>query len=182
MEDGLAEAIDEGKVGPRDDPKTRGKLLVDEFGWDKVPILLFVLPSASASSSYLLAGRPPSGRGRGCGRTVSPASQLLPHTFCRGCGMQLPTSRAVCLALGMSRHLPPLLSPCHVATPQQELAKKIWAFGPDTIGPNLITDISKGVQYLNEIKDSCVAAFQWASKEGVLCEENMRGVVFEVRH
>jgi elongation factor 2 len=60
------------------------------------------------------------------------------------------------------------------------LAKKIWAFGPDTIGPNLFTDISKGVQYLNEIKDSCVAAFQWASKEGVLCEENMRGVVFEV--
>lgn len=48
------------------------------------------------------------------------------------------------------------------------------------MGPNLMTDISKGVQYLNEIKDSCVAAFQWASKEGVLCEENMRGVVFEV--
>ena len=43
-----------------------------------------------------------------------------------------------------------------------------------------MTDISKGVQYLNEIKDSCIAAFQWASKEGVLCEENMRGVVFEV--
>lgn len=62
----------------------------------------------------------------------------------------------------------------------QDLAKKIWAFGPDTIGPNLFTDVSKGVQYLNEIKDSCVAAFQWASKEGVLCEENMRGVVFEV--
>ena len=48
------------------------------------------------------------------------------------------------------------------------------------MGPNLMTDVSKGVQYLNEIKDSCVAAFQWASKEGVLCEENMRGVVFEV--
>ena len=38
----------------------------------------------------------------------------------------------------------------------------------------------KGVQYLNEIKDSCVAAFQWATKEGPLCEENMRGVKFEV--
>ena len=73
---------------------------------------------------------------------------------------------------------------CHVTLCMvpalQDLAKKIWAFGPDTIGPNLFTDISKGVQYLNEIKDSCVAAFQWASKEGVLCEENMRGVVFEV--
>jgi hypothetical protein len=25
-----------------------------------------------------------------------------------------------------------------------------------------------------------VAAFQWASKEGVIAEENMRGIVFEV--
>ena len=54
-------------------------------------------------------------------------------------------------------------------------------FGPDTTGPNLLTDITKGVQYLNEIKDSCVAAFQWATKEGVMAEENMRGIVFEVR-
>ena len=35
MEDGLAEAIDEGKVGPRDDPKVRSKLMSEEFGWDK---------------------------------------------------------------------------------------------------------------------------------------------------
>lgn len=41
-------------------------------------------------------------------------------------------------------------------------------------------DVAKGVQYLNEIKDSCVAAFQWATKEGVMAEENMRGIVFEV--
>ncbi|KAL4548903.1 hypothetical protein Ndes2526B_g01440 [Nannochloris sp. 'desiccata'] len=94
--EGLPEAIDEGKVGPRDDPKIRSKILSEEFGWDK------------------------------------------------------------------------------------ELAKKIWAFGPDTTGPNMLTDITKGVQYLNEIKDSAVAAFQWASKEGVLAEENMRGVAFEV--
>eukprot|EP01101_Sappina_pedata_P006285 TRINITY_DN308_c1_g1_i1.p2 TRINITY_DN308_c1_g1~~TRINITY_DN308_c1_g1_i1.p2 ORF type:complete len:835 (-),score=436.16 TRINITY_DN308_c1_g1_i1:103-2607(-) len=59
-------------------------------------------------------------------------------------------------------------------------ARKIWCFGPDTTGPNLLVDSSKGVQNLNEIKDSCVAAFQWASKEGVLCEENMRGIKFKV--
>ena len=35
MEDGLAEAIDEGKIGPRDDPKARSKILADEYGWDK---------------------------------------------------------------------------------------------------------------------------------------------------
>jgi len=55
-------------------------------------------------------------------------------------------------------------------------ARKIWCFGPDTTGPNLLVDTTKGVQYLNEIKDSCVAAFQWATKEGVCAEENMRGV------
>jgi len=96
MEDGLPEAIDEGKIGPRDDPKVRTRILSDEFGWDK------------------------------------------------------------------------------------ETSKKIWAFGPETMGPNMFIDVAKGVQYLNEIKDSCVAAFQWATKEGVMCEENMRGVVYEI--
>ncbi|KAL5257171.1 hypothetical protein ACHWQZ_G012192 [Mnemiopsis leidyi] len=55
-------------------------------------------------------------------------------------------------------------------------ARKIWCFGPDQTGPNCVVDVSKGVQYLNEIKDSVVAGFQWAANEGVLCEENMRGV------
>merc|ERR1712003_476289 len=59
-------------------------------------------------------------------------------------------------------------------------ARKIWCFGPDTNGPNILIDCTKGVQYLNEIKDSVVAGFQWASKEGVLCDENMRGVRFNI--
>ncbi|KAJ7762409.1 P-loop containing nucleoside triphosphate hydrolase protein [Mycena maculata] len=59
-------------------------------------------------------------------------------------------------------------------------ARKIWAFGPDTTGPNLMVDVTKGVQYLNEIKDSCIAALQWATKEGVCAEENMRGVRFNL--
>jgi len=59
-------------------------------------------------------------------------------------------------------------------------ARKIWCFGPDTDGPNLMIDCSKGVQYLNEIKDSVVAGFQWATKEGVLCDENMRAVRFNI--
>jgi elongation factor 2 len=96
MNEALADAIEEGNIGPRDDPKERGKKLVDDFGWDK------------------------------------------------------------------------------------ETAKKIWCFGPDTTGPNMFIDMCKGVQYLNEIKDSCVAAFQWASKEGCLAEENMRAVKIEI--
>jgi len=59
-------------------------------------------------------------------------------------------------------------------------ARKIWCFGPDTDGPNLMMDCSKGVQYLNEIKDSVVAGFQWATKEGVMCDENLRAVRFNV--
>lgn len=44
-------------------------------------------------------------------------------------------------------------------------ARKIWCFGPEGTGPNLLMDVTKGVQYLNEIKDSVVAGFQWATKE-----------------
>lgn len=59
-------------------------------------------------------------------------------------------------------------------------ARKIWCFGPDTNGPNILMDCTKGVQYLNEIKDSVIAGFQWATKEGVLCDENLRGVRFNI--
>ncbi|KAI3652800.1 hypothetical protein MP228_002225 [Amoeboaphelidium protococcarum] len=59
-------------------------------------------------------------------------------------------------------------------------ARKIWCFGPETSGANLLVDTTKAVQYLNEIKDSCVAAFQWATKEGPMAEENMRGCRFNV--
>ena len=59
-------------------------------------------------------------------------------------------------------------------------ARKIWCFGPETTGANLLVDATKAVQYLSEIKDSCVAGFQWVTKEGVLCDENMRSCRFNV--
>ena len=37
----------------------------------------------------------------------------------------------------------------------------------------------QGVQYLIEIKEHVNSAFQWATKEGPLCEENMRGIGFD---
>jgi elongation factor 2 len=94
--DGLSEAIEDGKITPRDDPKARARELSEKYGWDVTE------------------------------------------------------------------------------------ARKIWCFGPETTGPNTLVDVSKGVQYLNEIKDSFVAAFQWATKEGVLCEENMRSIKFNI--
>jgi len=59
-------------------------------------------------------------------------------------------------------------------------ARKIWGFGPDTTGANLLVDQTKAVQYLNEIKDSVVSGFQWASREGVLGGEPMRSVRFNL--
>jgi len=59
-------------------------------------------------------------------------------------------------------------------------ARKIWSFGPNTDGPNVLVDCTKGVQYLNEIKDSVVAGLQWVTKEGILASENMRGIRFNI--
>lgn len=59
-------------------------------------------------------------------------------------------------------------------------ANKIWCFGPDTMGPNLFVDTTAGLQYVSEIKDHCNSAFQWATREGALCEENMRGCRFNL--
>jgi len=59
-------------------------------------------------------------------------------------------------------------------------ARKIWCFGPDGDGANMVIDVTKGVQFLNEIKDSVKSGFDWASKEGVLCDENMRGIRFDL--
>merc|ERR1712196_429059 len=59
-------------------------------------------------------------------------------------------------------------------------ARKIWGFGPDGSGANLLYDQTKGVNYLGEIRESVVAGFQWASKSSVLCDEQMRGVSFKL--
>ena len=63
---------------------------------------------------------------------------------------------------------------------ENQEARKIWAFGPDGTGPNLLVDMTKAVAYLSEIKDSCVAAFNWATREGVYADEQMRGARFNI--
>lgn len=97
MDEGMPELIDDGTIGPKDDPKARGRLLAEKYGWDK------------------------------------------------------------------------------------DISRKIWAFGPDAEGPNMVIDVTKGVQYMNEIKDHVVAAFQWAMKEGPLASESVRGGLWEMQ-
>jgi len=62
----------------------------------------------------------------------------------------------------------------------ENAARKIWGWGPETEGPNVVVDLTQGVQYMNEIKEHVVSAFQWTTKEGPLCEENMRGIRFNI--
>lgn len=57
-------------------------------------------------------------------------------------------------------------------------ARKIWSFGPNGVGANLFCDITKAVQYLSEIKDHCVSAFQDLARAGPMAFEEMRGVKF----
>ena len=59
-------------------------------------------------------------------------------------------------------------------------ALKIWCFGPEDVGANVLVDTVKGAQYLNEIKDSLCTSFQYASKAGVLAEESIRGCRFNI--
>merc|ERR1712048_524838 len=59
-------------------------------------------------------------------------------------------------------------------------ALKIWCYGPETEGANIVVDQTVGVQYLLEIKEHVNSAFQWCTKEGPLCEENMRGIRFNL--
>jgi len=61
-------------------------------------------------------------------------------------------------------------------------ARKIWCFGcPPDGKANVLVDMTKAVAYLNEIKDSCVGAFQQVTVAGILAEEAMRGIRFDLQ-
>merc|ERR1712232_848892 len=62
----------------------------------------------------------------------------------------------------------------------ENAARKIWCWGPETEGANIVVDTTTAVQYINEIKEHVNSAFQWVTKEGPLCEENMRGIRFNL--
>lgn len=65
--------------------------------------------------------------------------------------------------------------------------QKIWGFGPApeesgaAYGPNILVDQTKGIQYLHEIRESVNSGLLWASKQGPLCEEKMRGIKFNLQ-
>jgi len=64
---------------------------------------------------------------------------------------------------------------------EEGAARKIWAFSPiEQEYANVLCETTKGVQYLQEIKDSIVSTFVWGTTDGVLCGEPLRGVRFDL--
>eukprot|EP01101_Sappina_pedata_P011403 TRINITY_DN7677_c0_g1_i1.p1 TRINITY_DN7677_c0_g1~~TRINITY_DN7677_c0_g1_i1.p1 ORF type:complete len:978 (+),score=435.62 TRINITY_DN7677_c0_g1_i1:64-2997(+) len=65
-------------------------------------------------------------------------------------------------------------------------ARSVWAFGPDSAGPNVLVDDSLPSEVnkslLHSVKDSVVQGFQWGTREGPLCEEPIRNVKFKILH
>lgn len=60
-------------------------------------------------------------------------------------------------------------------------AKKIWCVGPEgDEATNFFVDTTKGAQYLSEIKEHVLNGFQHVTLGGVLCEEPVRGVRFNL--
>jgi len=59
-------------------------------------------------------------------------------------------------------------------------ARKIWAFGPEGKATNIVADLTKGVQYMNEIKEHVSTGFQYVTRKGVLADEGMRGIRFNI--
>ena len=60
-------------------------------------------------------------------------------------------------------------------------AIKLWGFGPEGEGPNVISDVTSGCQFMHEIKEHMISGFEMIAKAGVLCQESLRGVKFNVQ-
>jgi len=54
-----------------------------------------------------------------------------------------------------------------------EETQRVWAIEPHR---NILVNMTKGVQYLQEAKDTIISGFTWSCQSGPLCEESMRGI------
>ncbi len=63
-------------------------------------------------------------------------------------------------------------------------ARSVWAFGPDSDGPNILMDntLPSAVdrKLLNTVRESVVQGFKWGCREGPLCDEPIRNVKFKI--
>ncbi len=56
-------------------------------------------------------------------------------------------------------------------------ARNVWSLEEHR---NILVDLTKGVQYLREVRDMVIAGFRWACQNGPLCEEPIRGIKVKV--
>jgi elongation factor 2 len=54
-----------------------------------------------------------------------------------------------------------------------EEARNVWSLEEHR---NVLVDLTKGVQYLREVRTMVISGFRWACQSGPLCEEPMRGL------
>ncbi len=54
-----------------------------------------------------------------------------------------------------------------------EEARNVWSLEEHK---NILIDLTKGIQYLREVRDMITSGFRWACQNGPLCEEPLRGV------
>lgn len=60
-------------------------------------------------------------------------------------------------------------------------AAKVWKFGlPPDAKMNIVCDLTSGVSYVSEIKDSVCNAFQQHTNGGIICGEATRGIRFNL--
>ena len=52
-------------------------------------------------------------------------------------------------------------------------ARNVWALEEHR---NILIDLTKGVQYMRDVRDMVISGFRWACQAGPLCEEPIRGV------
>jgi len=56
-------------------------------------------------------------------------------------------------------------------------ARNIWALEEHR---NILIDLTKGVQYMRDVRDMVISGFRWACQAGPLCEEPIRGVKVKI--
>jgi len=63
-------------------------------------------------------------------------------------------------------------------------SRSIWAFGPEETSPNILMDDAitgeTDKKLLYNVKESLKQGFQWATREGPLCDEPVRNVKFRI--
>jgi elongation factor 2 len=58
--------------------------------------------------------------------------------------------------------------------------RRIWRWGPNGNGPNVLFNMAQEGHHLNQVKDYVICGFDVGTLTGALCEEPLRGVRFNL--